>query len=230
MIGVDSEASATQDSAGLHFTHGPMASGKSTRLIDLVLQEQASGQAFTLFTSSLDTRAVVGYIEDRQHRVLPASTYDGRTNFCQLSAERHPGNWLVDEAQFLTRKQVQQLHAIAHQRRTRIHAFGLRSDFQGIAFEGSAGLMALADHLHELTARCSHCAGSAVRNARYSSQGLRLRSGPQVAIEGANARYLPVCGSCFESSEPLPEETRFTRQPKFSLVAPMPTTPELAAA
>ena len=77
--------------------------------------------------------------------------------------------------------------------------YGLRTDFQGKLFPGSAALLALADSLIELKAVCE-CGRKATMNPRFDSRGNRIRSGAQVAIEG-DVEYRPMCARCFEGED-----------------------------
>ena len=102
---------------------------------------------------------------------------------------------LVDEAQFLTVAQVRQLHRMAHVEDVPVICWGLRSDFQGEAFAGSAMLLTLADGVEEMKSICA-CARKATMNIRMDDSGKRLHAGEQVQI-GGNNRYQQVCARCF---------------------------------
>ena len=102
---------------------------------------------------------------------------------------------LVDEAQFLTKHQVQQLHEMAHLRNLPAICYGLRTDFQGELFPGSATLLALADEMDEMKTICD-CGRKATMNMRVDANNRKVTEGAQVEI-GGNARYRSVCGRCF---------------------------------
>ena len=102
---------------------------------------------------------------------------------------------LIDEAQFLTKDQVEQLGKIVDELSITVMAFGIRTDFQGELFEGSKYLLAWADRLKELRAVC-HCGKKATMIVRVSEDGSIIRSGDQVEI-GGNERYLSLCRKCF---------------------------------
>ena len=102
---------------------------------------------------------------------------------------------LIDEAQFLTPEQVRQLHRMAHGQHLPVICWGLRSDFQGVAFPGAAMLLTLADDLEEMKTICA-CARKATMNIRLDGQGQRVQQGEQVDI-GGNDRYRAVCPGCF---------------------------------
>jgi thymidine kinase len=102
---------------------------------------------------------------------------------------------LVDEAQFLTTAQVVQLHQLAQVRGVPVICYGLRSDFRGDPFPGSAYLLALADDIEEIKNICS-CGKKATMNVRVDPEGRRIREGEQVSI-GGNESYRQACGRCF---------------------------------
>ena len=98
---------------------------------------------------------------------------------------------LVDEAQFLTAEQVDQLAQLADMHRIPVLAYGLRTDFQGQLFEGSARLLAIADTLVELKSVCM-CGRKATMNLRVDSSGQAIAHGRQTEI-GGNDRYVAMC-------------------------------------
>jgi len=98
---------------------------------------------------------------------------------------------LIDESQFLTKRQVGQLCNIADLIRIPVLAYGLRSDFRGEPFPGSLYLLAWADLLIEIKTIC-HCGKKATMNMRIDADGVPVREGQQVEI-GGNERYLAVC-------------------------------------
>ena len=109
----------------------------------------------------------------------------------RFKLDRRFDHVLVDEAQFLTRAQVEQLTDIADRLRIPVLCYGLRTDFQGNLFEGSQWLLAWADNLIELKTIC-HCGRKATMNLRVDAQGRGVREGAQVEI-GGNERYVAMC-------------------------------------
>ncbi len=105
---------------------------------------------------------------------------------------------LVDEAQFLTRAQVRQATDIADMLRIPVLCYGLRTDFQGNLFPGSAELLAVADNLTELKTIC-HCGRKATMNLRVTADGRAVKTGAQVEI-GGNDRYVPMCRRHFKEA------------------------------
>jgi thymidine kinase len=102
----------------------------------------------------------------------------------------------VDEAQFLTKAQVLQLTDIVDRLDMPVLAYGLRSDFQGEAFEGSLHLLLLADNLIEIKTIC-FCGRKATMNARVDAEGRIIRRGEQVQI-GGNESYVSMCRKHFK--------------------------------
>jgi thymidine kinase len=102
---------------------------------------------------------------------------------------------LVDEAQFLTKAQVWQLARLADEAGIPVLCYGLRTDFRGELFDGSAALLAIADALVELKAVCE-CGRKATMNLRVDERGRAVRDGAQTDI-GGNDRYVALCRKHF---------------------------------
>lgn len=105
---------------------------------------------------------------------------------------------LVDEAQFLTRAQVWQCARLADEANIPVLCYGLRTDFQGELFPGSAVLLGIADALIELKAVC-HCGRKATMNLRVDASGAAVRHGAQTEI-GGNDRYVALCRRHFSAA------------------------------
>jgi len=181
-----------------------MNAGKSTYLLQVAHNYNENGQPVFLLTSALDGRDGFGVISSRIGLRRDASTYHAKTNFDDLLKNVDVACVLVDEAQFLSFEQVRQLHRWVHQRGIPVMCFGIRSDFRGNPFEGSAALLALADHLEEIRTVCA-CGKRATMNLRMDEQGNRVSDGEQVLI-GGNNRYRQVCARCFYQ-DLAPEQT-----------------------
>jgi len=170
-----------------------MNAGKSTALLQVAHNYEEQGQQVKLFTAAIDNRYGVGLITSRLGPQREVDTFDGGTNF--LAATPTVACVLVDEAQFLTKEQVQQLHQLAQVRGVPVICYGLRSDFRGDPFPGSAYLLALADDIEEIKNICS-CGKKATMNIRVDENGRRIHEGEQVSI-GGNESYRQACGRCF---------------------------------
>jgi thymidine kinase len=172
-----------------------MNAGKSTALLQVAHNYEEQGQQVKLYTAAIDNRYGVGLITSRLGPQRQVDTFDAGTDF--LTAAPAVACVLVDEAQFLTKDQVQQLHQLAQVRGVPVICYGLRSDFRGDPFPGSAYLLALADDIEEIKNICS-CGKKATMNVRVDSEGRRIREGEQVSI-GGNESYRQACGRCFYS-------------------------------
>lgn len=208
--------------AKLYFRYGAMNSGKSTALLQAAYNYEERGQRVLLAKPALDTKGA-GHIESRlgmtrEVDFLIPSDAAARTLF---AAERGrirresqegllPGEpedvacLLVDEAQFLTADQVDDLFRIAVEDGVPVLCYGIRNDFRTHAFPGSARLLAIAHALEELKTIC-RCGRKALFNGRLIG-GRFVFEGDQVAIDGAAAHpaatpelvtYESLCGTCY---------------------------------
>jgi thymidine kinase len=170
-----------------------MNAGKSTALLQVAHNYVEQGQQVKLYTAAIDNRYGVGLITSRLGPQRQVDVFDSTTNFLENAPE--VACVLVDEAQFLSTAQVQQLHQLAQVRGVPVICYGLRSDFRGDPFPGSAYLLALADDIEEIKNICS-CGKKATMNVRVDEQGRRIKEGAQVSI-GGNESYRQACGRCF---------------------------------
>jgi thymidine kinase len=170
-----------------------MNAGKSTSLLQVSHNYEEQGQKVMLYTAAIDNRYGVGLITSRLGPQREAHLFDSETNF--LFSIPAVACVLVDEAQFLSKEQVAQLHQLAQVHNVPVICYGLRSDFRGDPFPGSAYLMALADDIEEIKNICS-CGKKATMNVRVDAAGRRVREGEQVSI-GGNDSYRQTCGRCF---------------------------------
>ena len=186
----------------LYFRYAAMNAGKSTALLQVAHNYEERGLRVLLFTAAHDDRAGNGQIASRLGLARPAATFGADTHFSGAHLLALSGQpvacVLIDEAQFLTPEQVRELHRMAHVDDVPVVCWGLRSDFRGEPFAGSAMLMTLADGVEEMKSICA-CARKATMNIRIDAQGQRVQDGDQVEI-GGNERYRAVCPACFYSS------------------------------
>jgi thymidine kinase len=193
-------ADARPDTFGvskLYFRYAAMNAGKSTALMQVAHNYEERGMRVLLFTAALDSRSGTGLISSRLGLKRQAQTFGPDTRFERALIPSDVACLLIDEAQFLSAEQVQALHRLAHLGRLPVICYGLRSDFQGKAFPGSAELLTLADDLEEMKTICA-CGRKAAMNMRLDAHGQRVREGEQVVI-GGNESYRAVCPSCFYS-------------------------------
>ena len=181
--------------AKLYFYFAAMNAGKSTTLLQASFNYQERGMETMLFTAGLDTRYGTGRITSRIGLEAEAACFDADTDLRAATLAEHARRplscVLVDEAQFLNKKQVWQLAAICDDMDIPVLAYGLRTDFRGELFEGSACLLAIADNLIELKAICE-CGRKATMNLRVDAEGRAVRDGDQTEI-GGNDRYIALC-------------------------------------
>jgi len=181
--------------AKLYFYFAAMNAGKSTTLLQADFNYRERGMATMLWTAAHDDRAGAGRIGSRLGLTLDVNAFSrGIDLFEAVSDElkrRELHCILIDEAQFLTRDHVLQLCRLCDEVNLPVLCYGLRTDFQGNLFEGSAALLALADALIELKAVCD-CGRKATMNLRVDQDGHAVASGEQTEI-GGNDRYVALC-------------------------------------
>ena len=172
-----------------------MNAGKSTTLLQSSYNYRERGMHTLLMTPELDTRGGSGWISSRIGLRAEASTFTPVDDLYRLARTEHETQTvdcvLVDEAQFLTRKQVEQLCKVADVLGIPVLAYGLRTDFRGDLFEGSQYLLAWADTIQEIKTIC-HCGSKATMVLRIGPDGGPVQEGSQVEV-GGNERYLSVC-------------------------------------
>lgn len=175
-----------------------MNAGKSTALLQVAHNYEENGRRVAIFTAEIDNRYGIGVVTSRLGPQRSVETFDADTDFyARFSRDRDLSCVLVDEAQFLSPEQVRQLHRVAHVINIPVICYGIRSDFLGEPFPGSAYLLALADSLEEVKNICA-CGKKATMNVRVDDRGSRIMTGDQIAIEGT-VRYVQMCGKCFYS-------------------------------
>lgn len=179
----------------LYFYYAAMNAGKSTTLLQADFNYRERGMGTMLWTAAHDNRAGSGRIASRLEIGAPARTYAPDLDLFDAVGEelktRKLDCILVDEAQFLTRDHVLQLARVADDIGLPVLCYGLRTDFLGNLFPGSAALLALADSLIELKAVCE-CGRKASMNLRIDSDGFAVAAGAQTEI-GGNDRYIALC-------------------------------------
>jgi thymidine kinase len=195
-------APTTAAMAKLYFYFASMNAGKSTVLLQSSFNYRERGMRTLLFTAAVDDRAHVGTIASRIGLTAPATPFDAATDLAAIIAAEHRQARvdcvLVDEAQFLTHPQVWQLAHICDTMNIPVLTYGLRTDFLGALFPGSAALLAIADVLSEIKSVCV-CGRKATMNLRIDAAGRAVTSGDQLEI-GGNDRYVALCRRHFSDS------------------------------
>ena len=186
----------------VYFYYSAMNAGKSTVLLQSSYNYHERGMRTLLFMPAIDTRAGAGRIKSRIGLEAEAMVLQADENMFEHVKAAHAAQpvacVLVDEAQFLTRIQVEQCTDIADLLRIPVLCYGLRTDFQAQLFPGSAALLALADNLIELKTIC-HCGRKATMNLRVGADGRAVKEGEQVEI-GGNDRYIAMCRKHFKEA------------------------------
>lgn len=181
--------------AKLYFNYSTMNAGKSTVLLQASHNYIERGMQTYLLTAQFDTRAGEGRIESRIGIGADADTFaPGDDLFARIRARLAQGPCacvFVDEAQFLEPAQVWHLARAVDDLGVPVMCFGLRVDFRGQLFPGSAALLALADEMREVRTIC-HCGRKATMVVRKGADGQVLTAGDQVVI-GGNERYVSLC-------------------------------------
>ena len=181
--------------AKLYFHYSTMNAGKSTALLQASHNYREGGMATYLLTAQFDTRAGEGRIASRIGIGAPADTFNPDEDMvAKVSARLAQGPVacvFIDEAQFLTRDQVWQLARVVDDLGVPVMCYGLRVDFRGELFPGSAALLALADEMREVRTICA-CGKKATMVVRKGPDGRALKDGAQVLI-GGNETYVSLC-------------------------------------
>ena len=189
--------------AKLYFYYAAMNAGKSTVLLQSSHNYRERGMQTLLFTPAIDTRFAKGSVHSRIGLSESALMFNAEDDLLQFVEKHHQQQTLscvlIDEAQFLSRAQVQQLTQITDTLNIPVLAYGLRTDFKGELFPGSQQLLAWADELVELKTIC-HCGRKAIMNLRVDAQGLAIADGEQVFI-GGNESYVSTCRKHFKQGD-----------------------------
>ncbi|WP_298852444.1 thymidine kinase [uncultured Ruegeria sp.] len=181
--------------AKLYFNYSTMNAGKSTVLLQASHNYRERGMQTYLMTAALDGRAGVGRIASRIGISEQADTFTPADDvFAMIRKRLNDGPVtcvFIDEAQFLTEAQVWQLARAVDDLDVPVLAYGLRVDFQGKLFPGSAALLALADEMREVRTICK-CGRKATMVIRQDENGRAITEGAQVQI-GGNETYVSLC-------------------------------------
>lgn len=181
--------------AKLYFHYSTMNAGKSTLLLQAAYNYRERGMDTLLMTASLDDRAGAGKIGSRIGISAEADVFSVQTDLLAhigaAAKHRDFACVFVDEAQFLTRDQVWQLARVVDDLGLPVMCYGLRVDFRGELFPGSAALLALADEMREVRTIC-HCGKKATMVIRQNADGTPAIDGAQVQI-GGNETYVSLC-------------------------------------
>ncbi|ALC99105.1 thymidine kinase [Actinomyces sp. oral taxon 414] len=198
--------------AKLYFRYGAMNSGKTTSLLQTAHNYEERGQRVVLVKACVDTKGddtivsrlgvsrrvdvLLSAADDVRALVRALARGEGARALGESGPRRRAVDCvLVDEAQFLTPLQVDQLMELVLLDDVPVLAYGIRTDFRTTGFPGSRRLLEIAHSLEELKTIC-RCGRKAVFNARRIG-GAFVFDGDQVAIDGADVAYESLCGKCY---------------------------------
>lgn len=189
--------------ATLYFRYGTMNSGKSAHLLMVYHNYKEQGKSVVIFKPSLDTRSgefVGSRALNTKEKAIVVGMTDKDKMFDHV-AQHKPSCVLVDEVQFMSEKQIDELGEIVDLLDTPVICYGLLTDFQSNLFSGSRRLIEIGARLEEIKTVCWHCSKRAVYNMRIND-GNPVFTGEQVKI-GGNEGYRPVCRSCYKASKKI---------------------------
>ena len=190
----------------LYFKWGPMNTAKSLLLITTAHNIEENGLQLMVLKPSIDSRDGSDIIKSRAGIEKECVTIDPDTNLYSfikayknvLSAQFLPLKWvLIDECQFLTEEQVDQLSDVVDFLDINVMCFGLRTDFKSKLFPGSKRLFEIADDIEEIKATCQCGDRKTSINARIDENGNIITEGSQVMI-GGNETYKSLCRKCWK--------------------------------
>ncbi len=173
--------------AKLYYRYGAMGSSKTANALMVKYNYEERGQRVLLTKPAIDTRDGKKIIKSRCGLESPCVLFDDITE----DMLNGYSCVVVDESQFLTKQQVQFIVHIVDDLNIPVVCYGLRADFKGELFEGSAYLLAWADNIEEIKTIC-WCGKKATFNARFNSSGKVVKNGAQVVL-GANDKYISLC-------------------------------------
>ena len=191
----------------LYFYHGPMGSSKSARLLTTAYDFEEKGIQIMVLKPSLDTRDGEGIIRSRAGLERKCIMIDKEINLYKaikayknvLASQLETLKWvIIDECQFLTEEQVDQLSDVVDFLDVNVMCFGLRTDFQSHLFPGSKRLFELADDIEEIKSTCECGERKTSINARFDENGEIVTEGSQVEI-GGNDKYKAICRKCWKN-------------------------------
>ncbi len=194
--------------AKLYFIQSPMNASKSSLLLMKAHSFEERGIPFICMKPYIDNRDGVDIIASRvgiKRECIAIEEDDNVFDIikeCVVKSDMqmiNPPKWiLVDESQFLTKKQIDELSDVVDYLDINVMCYGLRTDFSTKLFEGSKRLMELSDDIEEIKISCS-CGRKAIINARVDRYGEIITDGEQILI-GGNDEYIPLCRKCYKEA------------------------------
>ena len=184
--------------AKLYFKYGAMGSSKTAQALITKYNYEENGLSVWLIKPSADTRDGEQILRSRIGLEARVEVVDPETDVCERFRQTQLGKChviIVDECQFMTARQIDQLRTIVNDFNIPVMCFGLRTDFQTHLFPGSRRLMEVADTIQEIKTICD-CGAKATVNARIDGEGHIITEGAQVVL-GGNDSYIAMCHRCY---------------------------------
>lgn len=187
----------------LYFRYGTMGSAKTALLLTTAYNFEERGMRYVCMKPIIDTREERNVIHSRIGIERECTWIMADTDLYQLAMKlcEEAGciiDWfLIDECQFLTAEQVDQLARLVDDFGCNVICYGLRTDFRTRLFEGSRRLFEVADTIDEIKSTCT-CGRKTIVNARIGANGDMVEEGAQVEI-GGDDKYIAVCRNCWRN-------------------------------
>ena len=182
--------------AKLYFKYGSMGSSKTAQALITKYNYEENGMRVWLIKPAADNRDGAIILKSRVGLQAPAEVVAPTADICAMFEERdEPDVIIVDECQFMSAEQIDQLRDIVDTKSIPVICFGLRTDFQSKLFPGSHRLFEVADTISEIKSICD-CGAKATTNARIDSDGYIVTEGAQLFI-GGNDSYVAMCHKCW---------------------------------
>lgn len=181
--------------AKMYFRFGAMNCGKTTALLQVAHNYEEKGMNVLVIKSSVDKKGArnvvsrLGIEREVDLLVQPEERISTNIDFNNINCI------LVDEVQFMNANQIKELWIISKMKDIPVICYGLKTNFKGELFEGSKAVLEVADEMEELSTIC-RCGNKARFNARVVNNEF-VSVGEEVAIDGIDASYEPVCGKCY---------------------------------
>lgn len=189
--------------ANIHFKFGAMNAGKSTQLIQAAFNYKERGMTPLVLKPSVDTRCGAGNIHARVGLDIDCIEFGTNDSVWPIVKDNIAVDVvLIDEAQFMTESQVMDLVIVAKEYDITVVCYGLKTDFSGNLFVGSAKLLAIADKFEVLKTVC-WCGDGATQNARVDKNGNMVTVGQSIEV-GDVGRYVPLCMKHYARHQPTP--------------------------
>ena len=190
--------------ANIHFKFGAMNAGKSTQLIQAAFNYKERGMTPLVLKPSIDTRCGAGTIHARVGLDIDCIEFGNNDSIWPIVKDNIDVNVvLIDEVQFMTESQVMDLVIVAKEYDITVVCYGLKTDFSGNLFVGSAKLLAIADKFEVLKTVC-WCGDGATQNARVDKNGNMVTVGQSIEV-GDVGRYVPLCMKHYARHQPTPK-------------------------